>query len=248
MATKDGTFLVNNISVNASRFHSPHIIIMGIVFGKVSAKEPPFEVVLERRTVPTPYELRKYGTRYAASVEYVSAGADDTSTPFGLLAKYIGVFGTPQNEGSGSIAMTAPVIMEQKPKPIAMTAPVVMENMYEGKMMKMMFMLPAEYDDISKIPKPTNPDVHIEELPPEVGAVHRYNGNYNSKINREKATEMAAQLISDGVVGITEEYVLENFQFWGYNPPYCIPRFRRNEVWLKLSDEQINCLKEKTYK
>ncbi|KAL3785409.1 hypothetical protein ACHAW5_010374 [Stephanodiscus triporus] len=213
---------------------------MGSVFGKETVKEPPFEVILQRNTGKTPYELRKYGTRYAASVEYAS---DDTSTPFGTLAKYIGVFGTPQNEGSTSIAMTAPVVMEQEPTAIAMTAPVVMES--DGKMKKMMFMLPVEYDDLAKIPKPTNPAVHIEEIPSEVGAVHRYNGIFNTKINREKAKEMGAQLISDQVPGITEEFVLENFQFWGYNPPFTIPYFRRNEVWLKLNDEQVNYLKDK---
>jgi len=212
---------------------------MGSVFGKESVKEPPFEVIVERSTAKTSYELRKYGKRFAASVEY-SAG---TSSPFGTLAKYIGVFGTPQNEGSTSIAMTAPVVMEQEPTSIAMTAPVVMEN--QSGMKKMMFMLPAEYDNMSKIPKPTNPNVNIEELPSEVGAVHRYNGNFNDKINRKKAKEMGIQLMADGVSGITEEYVLSNFQFWGYNPPFTIPYFKRNEVWLKLNSEQVNFLTQK---
>jgi len=216
---------------------------MGSVFGKESVKEPPFEVLLERNTGKTPYELRKYGTRYGASVEY---SANDTSTPFGILAKYIGVFGTPQNSGSTSIAMTAPVVMEDEgttPTSIAMTAPVVMEN--DGKMKKMMFMLPIEYDDMSKIPKPTNPMVHIEEILSEIGAVYRYNGNYNNKVNREKARMMGMQLLSDDVPGLTEDYVLSNFQFWGYNPPFTIPYFRRNEIWLKLNDEQANYLIEK---
>lgn len=215
------------------------LVVMGSVFGKESVNEPPFEVIVERSTAKTPYELRKYGTRFAASVEY----SDGTSSPFGTLAKYIGVFGTPQNEGSTSIAMTAPVVMEQDPTAIAMTAPVVMEN--QSGMKKMMFMLPAEYDNMSKIPKPTNPNVHIEELPSEIGAVHRYNGNFNDKINREKAKEMGIQLLADGVSGITEEYVLSNFQFWGYNPPFTIPYFKRNEVWLKLNIEQVNILTQK---
>ena len=218
---------------------------MGSVFGKESVKEPPFEVLLERNTGKTPYELRKYGTRYGASVEYSAA---DTSTPFGILAKYIGVFGAPQNSGSTSIAMTAPVVMEDEgttaaPTSIAMTAPVVMEN--DGKTKKMMFMLPVEYDDMSKIPKPTNPMVHVEEIPSEIGAVYRYNGSYNNKVNREKARMMGAQLLSDGVPGLTEDYVLGNFQFWGYNPPFTIPYFKRNEIWLRLNDEQANYLIDK---
>ena len=108
------------------------------------------------------------------------------------LAKYIGVFGTPENEGNTNIAMTAPVVMEQGtqskqaggPTSIAMTAPVIIEsNVTAQGMKKMMFMLPDEYDDIAKIPKPTNPAVHIEMIPSEFGAVRRYNGDYNAMIS-----------------------------------------------------------------
>eukprot|EP01083_Nonionella_stella_P094809 266101_1 len=143
------------------------------------------------------------------------------------------------------MAMTAPVVMEKEPEKIAMTAPVMMENDGEGGMKKMMFMLPAEYDDMAKIPKPTNPAVHIEEIPSEVGAVHRYNGRFTDELNREKAKELGDQLMQDGVAGITEEYVDEHFQFWGYNPPFTLPYFRRNEVWVKLNDDQLNYLTEK---
>lgn len=228
---------------------------MGTVFGKESVKEPHFDVVLQRSNDKTSYELRKYGERYTASVEYNKA--DDTGSPFRILARYIGVFGTPENEGSTSIAMTAPVVMEDenknnninKPTAISMTAPVVMENTNSGEdnnnMKKMMFMLPEEYNDMSKIPKPTNSRVHIEHIPSELGVVHRYNGSFNDKINSAKAKELGQQLIADGVPHITEEYVQEHYQFWGYNPPFTIPYFKRNEVWLKLDDDQVTYLKEK---
>ena len=227
---------------------------MGMVFGKETVKEPPYDVLLNRSNGKTPYEMRKYGERYAAWVNYEENDRDSQNSPFRALAKYIGVFGTPENEGSTSISMTAPVIMEQdnsddsknnKPEAIAMTAPVVMENTGEGDMKKMMFMLPEEYDDLSKIPKPTNPNVHIAEIPSETGVVHRYNGKYNSEINREIAKKLGAQLMEDGVEGITEDYVTEHFQFWGYNPPFTIPHFRRNEVWLKLNGDQASYLQEK---
>ncbi len=64
---------------------------MGSIFGKESVKEPPYEVLFRRttgntvdNTVATPYELRKYATRYAAMVEYNSTS---TSEPFRILAK-----------------------------------------------------------------------------------------------------------------------------------------------------------------
>ena len=135
------------------------------------------------------------------------------------LAKYIGVFGTPENEGNTNIAMTAPVVLEQgstqpkqtgEPTSIAMTAPVVIETNFTVQgMKKMMFMLPDEYDDIAKIPKPTNPAVHIEMIPSEFGAVRRYNGDYNVKINSKMAQELGEQLLSDGLVDITTEWSVD---------------------------------------
>ena len=220
---------------------------MGSVIGKESVAEPVFNSLLNRtKNVQTSYEIRKYGERFAAEVKY--SDADDTGSPFGALASYIGVFGSPQNEGNQPMAMTAPVVMEggagNSGTKIAMTAPVATENTGDG-MKTMKFMLPAEYDDLSKIPKPTNPAVHIEAIPPQVGAVHRYNGNMREDHNREMAVELAEQLIADGVEGITVDYVLENFSFFGYNPPFCLPYFRRNEVWVELTESQVDHLLNK---
>ncbi|KAL7437711.1 hypothetical protein ACHAXM_005797 [Skeletonema potamos] len=225
---------------------------MGTVFGKESVEEPPHDTLLSRRNANTSYELRKYGLRFAATITYKNTGENSTSSPFGALAKYIGVFGTPQNEGDTSIQMTAPVVMENSNKgtQIAMTAPVVMENANDDNNSndkKMMFMLPVEYDSMDKIPKPTNPLVHIEEIPSQTGVVHVYNGKWGEARNKELAKRLAAQLIQDGVPDMTEEFVMEHYQFWGYNPPFTIPYFRRNEIWLPLEQTQADYL-VKTFK
>jgi hypothetical protein len=185
---------------------------MGSVFGKQTVTEPVFNSLLNRTNhVKTAYELRKYGQRFAAEVEY--SDGDDTGSPFRALASYIGVFGSPQNEGDQAISMTAPVVIEGSGSgtAIAMTAPVMMSNEDDGsKTMK--FVLPAEYDDISKIPKPTNPAVHIEAIPSQTGAVHRYSGKMDEDNNREMAIELAEQLIADGIEDMSVDYVLEHFQ------------------------------------
>lgn len=154
-----------------------------------------------------------------------------------------------ENKKEGTkIAMTAPVVMENsnnKGTQIAMTAPVVMENSNDenSNNKKMMFMLPVEYDSMDKIPKPVNPSVHIEEIPSQTGVVHVYNGRWGEARNKELAKILAEQLIQDGVPDMTEEYVLDNFQFWGYNPPFTLPYFRRNEIWVKLeSQAQVDYL------
>jgi hypothetical protein len=147
---------------------------MGSVFGKENVEEPAFECVLSRKQqVNTPYKLRKYGKRSLAEVSYSGDPKDskNANTPFWP----IGVFGKPQNEGSKSISMTAPVAMQGTP--IAMTAPMAMESDDQGENCTMQFFLPAECDDFSKIPIPVNPAITIQEIPPQLGAVHRFSAH-----------------------------------------------------------------------
>ena len=102
-------------------------------------------------------------------------------------------------------------------------------------------MLPAEMDDMSKIPKPTNSDVTVKELPAAVGAVVRYSGTFNEENNKAKAKEFAKQLKDDGL-DIEEEAFMDKHQVWGFNPPWTIPSMRRNEIWIELSEDQVQKL------
>jgi hypothetical protein len=217
---------------------------MGSVFGKETVLEPQFKTVLERTSVATTYQIREYGKRFAAEIDYSVAG--ETSSPFQALARYIGVFGSPQNEGKEAMAMTAPVSMERKGTPMAMTAPVATEKKNQkGGGKKMKFFLPSEYDEFEKIPKPTNPDITVVEIPPSIGAVHRYSGSLDDQLKDQKALEFSLQLRDDGIDRMTEEHVLQNYQFWGFNAPFTIPMYRRNEIWLDLTQEEVDILLKK---
>mmetsp|Transcript_77 Transcript_77/g.156 ORF Transcript_77/g.156 Transcript_77/m.156 type:complete len:227 (+) Transcript_77:220-900(+) len=221
---------------------------MGMVFGRITVEEPVFKILLERAppAAATSYEIREYGKRFAIEATY--DGNSDDGTPFRLLAGYIGVFGNPQNEGQEKISMTAPVVRENKGQAIAMTAPVVRTNAAEKEEeMKMQFVLPAEFDDISKIPKPTDSRVHVVEIPPAVGAVHRFHGSYEEDRTRGVAVDLAKQLTEDGV-SITEAEAIAHYQFWGYNPPFTIPILRRNEVWIEMTQEQVDSLQSNLFK
>mmetsp|Transcript_29463 Transcript_29463/g.80963 ORF Transcript_29463/g.80963 Transcript_29463/m.80963 type:complete len:238 (+) Transcript_29463:98-811(+) len=226
---------------------------MGVVFGKQTVAEPAYEVISKQLSSSlVPYEIRRYSTRFAAETAYAATPSSATAenednTPFRLLAQYIGVFGTPANEGQHAISMTAPVMKKEaatgEPVKIAMTAPVIKEQPQDADEKKTMaFVLPAEYDSLAKIPKPTDGRVHIKEIPPQTGVVHRYSGSYSDDISREKALALAQQLREDGLVEMSDELVLQQYQFWGYNPPFTIPYFRRNEIWVELSQEQVNLL------
>jgi hypothetical protein len=218
---------------------------MGMIFGKIDVAEPAFKTVLSRAGCTVPYDVRSYGKRFAIETEWTSTGKSnkEMDSSFYALAKYIGVIGQPQNEGTVSIAMTAPVVMEMgKGQKIAMTAPVVMKDSAASQK-RMQFILPCEFDDMSKIPKPTNPAVTVKELNPAIGAVHKFSGVFNEKIMMEKAKALGSQLREDGITGkMSDEEVLERFQFWGYNPPFTIPFLRRNEVWIELTEKDVQDL------
>jgi hypothetical protein len=209
---------------------------MGVIFGKMTIEEPAFKVVL-KNSRGFPYEVRTYGTRFVAETDNSSG-----NMAFSILAKYIGVFGSPENEALESISMTSPVVkMDSKTVAIAMTAPVVKSN--ENGRQVMQFMLPAKYDSLRKIPKPTNSAVSIREIPPATGAVHQYSGTYSDTVARTKVMELALQLREqDGIEGMTEEYAMQNHLWFGYNPPFTLPPFRRIEVWLPLTPRQVEHL------
>eukprot|EP01083_Nonionella_stella_P072086 194133_1 len=221
---------------------------MGIVFGKTGVLEPSFDVILSRSSAAVPYEIRRYGIRYAIETEYQSGRNGDG---FRALAGYIGVGTSPQNEGSVGIAMTAPVVTDSGAKgsgeKIAMTAPVVTSDSdsksSEG-MKKMQFILPEEYDDISKIPKPTNPKVIVKEVPAATGAVHTFSGAMNDTKEKTKVSEIANQLKEDGV-DMTEEEVGQNYALWQFHPPFTLGPMRKNEIWVGLSQEQVDELLNK---
>ena len=243
---------------------------MGMVFGIQREEEPSYTVLLDRTSTSNgysqtlPYEIRQYGTRFAIETAFEDStgdntGKEETRSPFMKLAGYIGVMSDPQNESKEGIVMTAPVAMQRgsdaneknKGEKIAMTAPVAMHrdgnddnNKSSGGTKKMQFFLPSKYDSLDKIPTPTNPDVTIAEVPPALGAVHRYSGTFSETKSRKKAQALVEALQADGAEVDTDKAMRE-YQFWGYNPPFTIPIFRRNEVWIELSQEQVDMLKKK---
>ena len=156
-----------------------------------------------------------------------SSGSEGRRSPFRRLAGYIGVMSAPQNEEAKKIAMTAPVASGYD----ATSGEKVMQ-----------FILPSEMDDMSKIPKPTHSDVTVKEILPAVGAVVRYNGNFNEDNNKAHAKEFAKQLRDDGL-DMDEEEFMKQHQVWGYDPPRTIPSLRRNEIWIELTDEQVEKLR-----
>mmetsp|Transcript_5026 Transcript_5026/g.7637 ORF Transcript_5026/g.7637 Transcript_5026/m.7637 type:complete len:221 (-) Transcript_5026:8-670(-) len=215
---------------------------MGIVFGVTGAEEPPFQTLISRPG----YDIRHYPKYFIAQVE-----CGESSDAFGILAKYIGVFGTPENSleqgatsGPSPMAMTAPVISE--PVKMSMTAPVISESSSTNdkvedykKNQVMQFVLPFHFTSIEDIPKPTNPRVTVHEIPEKNVAVSKFSGEMPDRVLKSKLEKLLEDIEKDGKITVNR-----NSMDWctaRYNPPFTISVFKRNEIWIKipLPSEQI---------
>ena len=158
-------------------------------------------------------ELRKYDTYITASVTFDSKKEFDEKA-FRTLADYI--FGN-------NISMTAPVLT--KGERIGMTSPVLSES--DRTSWTMSFTMPKKYT-METLPTPTNPKVRIEEVEQKVMAAIRFNGfmsDSNYKRHETKLNKWLSQNDYDAISGVIRA---------GYNPPWTLPFFRRNEVLIQV--------------
>lgn len=218
-------------------------IDMGSVFGKRNVEEPAHDIKFTAEQLPSHFEIRRYPARWAISTENDSGG-------FMRLAGYIGVGSKPKNAGAAPIAMTAPVVVEKATKTkgtaIAMTAPVV--NL--GSEMK--FILPSKFGEGDVPPEPLDDRVRVELLPAEYMAVTTFNGSLNRDADSDpRAQAQRDQIVKDAKeVGLMDDNVspdeLES-RVYRYNPPWCLPYWKTNEVAIPLTAEQVGSfLAEKT--
>jgi SOUL heme-binding protein len=69
-------------------------------------------------------------------------------------------------------------------------------------------------------------------------------------VARDKVGALAMQLQHDGLDEGDDESclktqdVMEGYQYWGYNPPFTISMFRRNEIWVPLTDQQVALIEQ----
>ena len=127
-------------------------IEMGIVFGRTGCAEPVYNVLASRSS----YEIREYESFIVASVNMAKNNEDNS---FNTLAKYIGVFGTPEN---------------RQKEPMAMTAPVLFENNKNGE--EMSFVLPFHMQHVNDVPAPLNRNIKIDKQTKKVLAVKSFSG------------------------------------------------------------------------
>ena len=195
------------------------------VFGNENVEIAPYEVI--RANSLKNIEVRTYESLVLVSTPMTPSekSKKPENSAFFKLFDYI----SGENAGSADIAMTAPVIMDAKESEsgtkIPMTAPVFMDSDAETPMMS--FVLPSSYN-LKTAPKPTNPEVSLKELKNYTVATIRFNGRLTDK-NVEKHKAILEEWIE------TEGYkVTGPYQRAGYNAPFTLPMFRRNEVLIPV--------------
>ncbi len=196
------------------------VVLTGCSLVGIRTEESPRYQVIE---TTGNIEVRTYAPRIVAKTSVPGNFTSAQKKGFKLLADYI--FG--KNEKQEKISMTAPVTQSApKNEKIEMTAPVMMTQ--TGASQVMTFTMPRKYT-LDSLPKPLDPQVVLERIPAQTYGVIRFSGVWREETNQIKAKELVDWINQKGQYEVISEPI-----FAGYNPPWTLSFFRRNEVLLEL--------------
>lgn len=171
------------------------------VFGDNGVESAPYTLL--KADTSQNIEVRNYDSMVLVSTDMAG---DGRNSAFRKLFRYI----DGENDASAAIAMTAPVLMNNRP----------------GSSM-MSFVMPKEFT-LQTTPKPTNPDVVVTEVKDYKVAAIQFSGTL-SKSNVAKHTELLQAWITANRYTAIGEPVEA-----GYNGPLTLPMLRRNEVLIEI--------------
>ncbi|KAL8287307.1 hypothetical protein RQP46_003759 [Phenoliferia psychrophenolica] len=186
---------------------------VGIVFGKITTEVPHHTVIASKEG----YEIRTYSPQLIATYSTPSS-ALTSDNGFRALAGYCGIFTKAKQVDDG------------KKKSMAMTAPVLMEGMDNGvggarNIASMSFFLPSEVKTVEEAPTPLDPNVVVSQLEERTMAVLTFSGNVDGEVFKTKTAELEAMMDKDGLERTGDAPILAS-----YNPPFCVPALKTNEV------------------
>ena len=198
--------------------------VLSMFMGAAMANEEPrYEVIKKEEG----FEVRRYQPMIIAEVLVTGTLSEASNKGFRQIADFI--FGNnedPVKKQSEKIAMTAPVTMEaDTSSKIAMTAPVTMEG--AGGAWKMAFVMPSKFT-MDTLPKPKNPNITIKQMPAQQVAVVTFSGWVDEEKLAAQTTRLNEWMAKSGLK------TSGTAQLSRYNPPWTLPFWRRNEVWMKL--------------
>jgi len=117
---------------------------------------------------------------------------------------------------------------------ISMTSPVIIKSDKNQKSWTMSFSMPSKFT-LESLPIPNDERVKLEKVDSRFVAALRFTGFWNKDKNEEKASELISWLEKN------KKFIINSKpMFAGYNPPWTIPIFRRNEILIELEEININ--------
>lgn len=196
------------------------------MFGGSKIPEPDYEVVTE---ADDDIEVRRYESMLLAQTTVEGKDFDDSSVAFLRLFNYI----TGENTSSDEIPMTAPFIQTESSndgEKILMTAPVIQQET-SANSWDVAFVLPSSFT-METAPRPTNPDVKLVQQDARHVATIRFSGRRNESSYAEHATQLKSWLKANKYELLSEP------RYAGYDAPFTLPMFRRNEVLIDVRPPQ----------
>jgi len=196
------------------------------VFGVESVEEAPYELIKKDEQ----FEIRQYESYVIAETLIDADFKEAGNKAFKRLFGYI----SGENQANEKISMTAPVIAEKNlevkdtSQEIDMTAPVIAEKDEQG--WRYAFVLPKSFS-MGNAPKPTSPDVILREIPAKRVATIRYAGRATDKAKDKYAKELNQWIESQSLTAASK------MRWAGYNAPWTLPPFRRNEVLIDILEK-----------
>ncbi|NEX21414.1 heme-binding protein [Thiorhodococcus mannitoliphagus] len=191
------------------------------VFVVQNVETPDYEVVRQEG----PFEIRQYPPLVVAEVARKGSRKEALSAGFSPLAGYIFA----KDRTGDRVAMTAPVTQQPGEK-IPMTAPVTQAQTAEGSW-RVRFIMPSSYA-LEALPPPADPDVRLQELPPQRVAAVRFSGRTTDAAIAEQEEALRAWLQAQGLSAADSPV------YAYYNDPFTPGFLRRNEVLIRVAETQ----------
>jgi len=197
----------------------------------MAIEEPRYELVLAQED----FQLRRYSPMLIAQVTVSGDLSTASNRGFRQVADFIfGANEDPIKKEAQKIAMTAPVVIEDVSSKIAMTVPVIVQTesgpgqSSKEALWKLAFVMPRQFT-LENLPRPKNPNIEIQKLAEREVAVVTFSG-WVSEADYQKQTERLRTWIQQQGWRAAGEPQLSR-----YNPPWTLPFWRRNEVWLPIT-------------
>ena len=171
-------------------------------------------------------EIRRYNELVLVSTS-MNGNMENDGDAFNKLFRYI----SGANQDATKIEMTAPVFMNpgaSTGKNIEMTAPMLKSQSKNSGDWTMSFVLPTSFK-YESAPRPTDPEVSLNKVNDLVVASIKFSGLLRFD-NSQKHRQELESWIADNGYKTTGPYITA-----GYNPPWTLPHFRRNEVIIPIA-------------